>query len=67
MDKQTKAEIATSLSTIANQQYKPDSGEYLKAIASFSRDLLPLFTERSNSNLYKDALRLLKQRAKNCK
>jgi hypothetical protein len=65
MEKETKKEIAAALSSLARQQYKPGAGEYLQAIAGFSRDLLPLFTERSNSHLYKDALRLLKQRAKN--
>jgi hypothetical protein len=59
-----QATIAFALYTITKMEHM-DIGDRAKAVAVFAKDLLPLFTERTNSDAYKTALRDLISRARN--
>jgi len=59
-----KADIAKALYTITKMEHM-DLGEGAKSVAGFAKDLIPLFTERTNSDAYKTALRNLRCRARN--
>jgi hypothetical protein len=59
-----KKDIANCFYTIGKMEYLGVSTE-AQAVARFAKDLLPLFTERTNSDAYKTALLNLKSRARN--
>jgi hypothetical protein len=59
-----KQDIANCFYTIGKMEYHEVCTE-AQAVAKFAKDLLPLFTERTNSDAYKTALRNLKSRARN--
>jgi hypothetical protein len=63
-NKQDIEDIARCLYTIGKMEHM-DIGETAKAAANFAKELLPLFTDRRNSDTYKTALRNLKGRARN--
>jgi hypothetical protein len=64
MNKQDIEDISRCLYTIGKMEYM-DVGDTAKSVANFAKVLLPLFTERKNSDSYKTALRNLKGRARN--
>jgi hypothetical protein len=66
MTKEDKKLIADCLLELASVRYETDKYDtQLLAVSQFANDLLPLFTERSNLNLYREFLMALKWRARN--
>jgi hypothetical protein len=67
MDKETKQEIATYLHALAKLEHWQGMNERTQGAASLAAAILPLLTERANSDRYKTALRNLRFRARNCR
>jgi hypothetical protein len=64
MNEQDIEDISRCLYTIGKMEYM-DVGESAIAVAKFSKEILPLFTDRKNSDAYKTAIRNLRSRARN--